>query len=139
MDRIRENSTVKEIAEKFPVTRKIFDTYGIMCGGDSLPDKPISFFARMHNINPSTLIEDLQNLIDGKEVENDEVSLIKPQTEHIYEFFIKTSIIIVLSTGCLYGAVMLAYMHIRDRSFPFLGCYWRHTAIHKFMDGWDYS
>ncbi|GJQ48081.1 putative membrane protein [Candidatus Kuenenia stuttgartiensis] len=116
MDRIRENSTVKEIAEKFPVTRKIFDTYGIMCGGDSLPDKPISFFARMHNINPSTLIEDLQNLIDGKEVENDEVSLIKPQTEHIYEFFIKTSIIIVLSTGCLYGAVMLAYMAYK-RSF----------------------
>lgn len=116
MDRIRENSTVKEIAEKFPVTRKIFDTYGIMCGGDSLPDKPISFFARMHNINPSTLIEDLQNLIYGKEVENDEVSLIKPQTEHIYEFFIKTSIIIVLSTGCLYGAVMLAYMAYK-RSF----------------------
>lgn len=116
MDRIRENSTVKEIAEKFPVTRKIFDTYGIMCGGDSLPDKPISFFAKMHNINPSTLIEDLQNLIDGKEVENDEVSLIKPQTEHIYEFFIKTSIIIVLSTGCLYGAVMLAYMAYK-RSF----------------------
>ncbi len=110
MDRIREDSTVKEIAEKFPVTRKIFDTYGIMCGGDSLPDKPISFFAKMHNVNPSTLIDDLQNLIDGKEVENDAVSLIKPQTEHIYEFFIKTSIIIVLSTGCLYGAAMLAYM-----------------------------
>lgn len=116
MNKIREDNTVKEIAEKFPVTRKIFDTYGIMCGGDSLPDKPISFFAKMHNVNPSTLVEDLQNLIDGKEVENDEVSLIKPQTEHIYEFFIKTSIIIVLSTGCLYGASMLAYMAYK-RSF----------------------
>ncbi|MBM4053102.1 MAG: DUF1858 domain-containing protein [Planctomycetes bacterium] len=116
MNKIREDSTVKEIAEKFPVTRKIFDTYGIMCGGDSLPNKPISFFAKMHNVNPAILIEDLQKLIDGKEVENDEVSLIKPQTEHIYEFFIKTSIIIVLTTGCLYGASMLAYMAYK-RSF----------------------
>ncbi len=110
MEKIQPENTVKEVVEKFPVTRRIFETYGIMCGGNTLPDKPLSFFARMHNINPTALIDDLQKLIDGESDTNSEISITKPQTEHVYELFVKTSIIIVLSTGCLYGASLLAYM-----------------------------
>ncbi len=110
MERIRQENTVREIIEKFPITRRIFETYGIMCGGNILPDKPLSFFARMHNINPATLIDDLQKLINGEVDSTGEVTITKPQTEHVYEIFVKTAIIIVLSTGCLYGASLLAYM-----------------------------
>ncbi|MGQ3685380.1 MAG: DUF1858 domain-containing protein [Candidatus Loosdrechtia sp.] len=115
MERIRQDCTVKQVIEKFPVTKRIFDTYGIMCGGNILPDKPISFFARMHNIDPTKLVEDLQKLADGTGTTNtDETLITKPQTEHIYEIFVKTSIIIVLTTGCLFGASMLAYMAFRN-------------------------
>ncbi len=110
MERIRQESTVREIVEKYPVTRRIFETYGIMCGGNILPEKPLSFFAKMHNISPTKLVNDLQELIDGKVISNEEVAITKPQSEHIYEIFIKTAIVIVLSTGCLYGAALLAYM-----------------------------
>jgi len=114
MEAIRQENTVKEIVEKFPVTRQIFETYGIMCGGNILPDKPLSFFAKMHNISPIQLIDDLQKLIAGKDASNQEITLTKPQTEHVYEIFIKTAILIMLSTGCLYGAFMLAYMAYKN-------------------------
>lgn len=114
MERIRQENTVKEIIENFPVTRRIFETYGIMCGGNILPDKPLSFFAKMHNISPVKLIDDLQKLIDGVVDSNVEGAITKPQTEHVYEIFVKTSILIVLSTGCLYGASLLAYMAFRN-------------------------
>ena len=114
MEKIRQENTVKEVVEKFPVTRRIFETYGIMCGGNTLPNKPLSFFAKMHNVNPTELIDDLQKLIDGGIDTSGEVSITKPQTEHIYELFVKTSIIIVLSTGCLYGASLLAYMAFKN-------------------------
>ena len=114
MERIRQENTVKEVVEKYPVTRRIFETYGIMCGGNILPDKPLSFFARMHNISPIQLIDDLQKLINGKGDSNTEVAITKPQTEHVYEIFVKTAIIIVLSTGCLYGASLLAYTAFRN-------------------------
>lgn len=114
MERIRQDNTVKDIIEKFPITRRVFETYGIMCGGNILPDKPLSFFARMHNISPAKLIDDLQKLIDGEVDSNSDVSITRPQTEHVYEIFVKTAIIIVLSTGCLYGASLLAYMAFKN-------------------------
>ena len=114
MERISQENTVKEVVEKYPVTRRIFETYGIMCGSNVLPDKPLSFFARMHNINPSQLIDDLQKLINGKVDSSSEVTITKPETEHVYEIFVKTAIIIVLSTGCLYGASLLAYSAFRN-------------------------
>ena len=110
MGKIRQEDTVKEIVEKYPITRRIFETYGIMCGSNTLPEKPISFFAKMHNVSPSHLIDDLQKLIAGETELNDNVAITKPQTEPVYEIFVKTSILIVLSTGCLYGASFLAYM-----------------------------
>lgn len=42
------------------------------------------------------------------------MAITKPQTEHVYEIFVKTAILIVLSTGCLYGASLLAYMAFRN-------------------------
>ncbi|MBM2834112.1 MAG: hypothetical protein HW406_1273, partial [Candidatus Brocadiaceae bacterium] len=114
MERIRQENTVKEVVEKYPVTRRIFETYGIMCGSNILPNKPLSFFAKMHNINPSQLIDDLQKLINGEVDSNTEVAITKPQTEHVYEIFVKTAIIVVLSTGCLYGASLLAYAAFRN-------------------------
>ncbi|MDN3514256.1 MAG: DUF1858 domain-containing protein [Candidatus Brocadia sp.] len=114
MERIRQENTVKEIVEKFPITRRIFETYGIMCGGNILPDKPLSFFAKMHNVSPSKLIDDLQKLIDGGVDSDGDMAITRPQTEHVYEIFVKTAIIIVLSTGCLYGASLLAYMAFQN-------------------------
>src|SRR3989338_1965179 len=114
MERISQENTVKEVVEKHPVTRRIFETYGIMCGSNVLPNKPLSFFAKMHNINPSQLIDDLQKLINGEVDSSTEVAITKPETEHVYEIFVKTAIIIVLSTGCLYGASLLAYTAFRN-------------------------
>ncbi len=114
MERIRQENTVREIVEKFPVTRRVFETYGIMCGGNILPEKPLSFFAKMHNVNPAKLVEDLEKLVEGNSNSAGEVSITKSQSEHVYEIFVKAALIVVLSTGCLYGAVLLAYMAFKN-------------------------
>lgn len=127
MERIRPENTVKQVVEKHPITRRIFDTYGIMCGGNTLPDKPLSFFAKMHNIDPTRLINDLQKLIEGGTGSSEENLITKPQTEHVYEIFVKTAIIIVLSTGCLYGASLLAYIAFQN---SFASVSWILTETH---------
>tara|TARA_B100001964_G_scaffold74206_2_gene84254 strand:- start:1371 stop:3452 length:2082 start_codon:yes stop_codon:yes gene_type:complete len=112
---ITRNTTVKEIIMHNPETKGVFSKYGLLeCGGEYGPEEAIYFFARVHNVDPDGLIKELNDVIRGK--------LTPPETsaddaasayENIYEKFIKTAIVIALSTGCVYGALILFYMGIQ--------------------------
>ena len=109
------NTTVKDIIKFNPETKGVFTKYGLLeCGGEYGPEEAIYFFARVHNVDPDSLIKELNDIICGKvaapEVALDEAEL---AYENIYEKFIKTAIIIALSTGCVYGAFILFYMGIQ--------------------------
>ncbi len=84
------------------------------CGGEYGPEEAIYFFARVHNVDPDSLIKELNDVIRGK-VAAPEVSAEDADSayENIYEKFIKTAIVIALSTGCVYGAFILFYMGIQ--------------------------
>ena len=108
---ITGNTTVKEIIMHNPETKGIFSKYGLLeCGGEYGPEEAIYFFARVHNVDPDSLIKELNDVVSGKvaapEVVADETSAY----ENIYIKFVKTAIIIALSTGCVYGAFILLYM-----------------------------
>jgi iron-sulfur cluster repair protein YtfE (RIC family) len=112
---ITGNTTVKDIIKHNPETKGVFSKYGLLeCGGEYGPEEAIYFFARVHNVDPDSLIKELNDVIDGKvaapEVAADEA---ESAYENIYEKFIKTAIIIALSTGCVYGAFILFYMGIQ--------------------------
>ena len=112
---ITGNTTVKDIIKYNPETKGVFTKYGLLeCGGEYGPEEAIYFFARVHNVDPDRLIKELNDVIRGKvaapEVAVDEAEL---AYENIYEKFIKTAIIIALSTGCVYGAFILFYMGIQ--------------------------
>ena len=112
---ITGNTTVKEIIMHNPETKGVFSKYGLLeCGGDYGPEEAIYFFARVHNVDPDSLIKELNDVIRGK-VAAPEVSAEDAESayENIYEKFIKTAIVIALSTGCVYGAIMLFYMGIQ--------------------------
>ena len=109
------NTTVKDIIMCNPETKGVFTKYGLLeCGGEYGPEEAIYFFARVHNVDPDGLIKELNDVIRGKvpapEVAIDEAEL---AYENIYVKFIKTAIIIALSTGCVYGAFILFYMGIQ--------------------------
>ncbi len=112
---ITGNTTVKDIIKNNPETKGVFAKYGLLeCGGEYGPEEAIYFFARVHNVDPDSLIKELNDVVCGKvaapEVDADEA---ESAYENIYEKFIKTAIVIALSTGCVYGALILFYMGIR--------------------------
>ena len=112
---ITGNTTVKDIVMHNPETKGVFSKYGLLeCGGEYGPEEAIYFFARVHNVDPDSLIKELNDVIRGK-VAAPEVSAEDAESayENIYEKFIKTAIVIALSTGCVYGAIMLFYMGIQ--------------------------
>ncbi|KHE93877.1 MAG: DUF542 domain-containing protein [Candidatus Scalindua rubra] len=112
---ITGNTTVKDIIKHNPETKGVFSKYGLLeCGGEYGPEEAIYFFARVHNVDPDSLINELNDVIRGNvaapEVSADDV---ESAYENIYEKFIKTAIVIALSTGCVYGAFILLYMGIQ--------------------------
>ena len=112
---ITGNTTVKDIVMHNPETKGVFSKYGLLeCGGEYGPEEAIYFFARVHNVDPDRLIKELNDVIRGK-VAAPEVSAddMESAYENIYEKFIKTAIVIALSTGCVYGAFILFYMGIQ--------------------------
>lgn len=112
---ITGKTTVKEIIRNYPQTKGVFSKYGLLeCGGEYGPEEAVYFFARVHNVDGDSLIKELNDVIQGK-VEVPEVSEEGKEMvyENIYEKFIKTAIIIALTTGCVYGAFILFYMGLR--------------------------
>ena len=109
---ITGKTTVKNIIKSYPQTKGVFSKYGLLeCGGEYGPDEAVYFFARVHNVDGDSLIRELNDVIQGKteapEVsENDAVTAY----ENIYEKFIKAAIVIALTTGCVYGAILLFKM-----------------------------
>lgn len=107
--------TVKDIIKNYPQTKGVFSKYGLLeCGGEYGPEEAVYFFARVHNVDADCLIKELNDVIQGK-VAAPEISAEDLDTayENIYEKFIKTAIVIALTTGCVYGAFMLFYMGIQ--------------------------
>jgi iron-sulfur cluster repair protein YtfE (RIC family) len=112
---ITGKTTVKEIIKNYPQTKGLFSKYGLLeCGGEYGPEEAIYFFARVHNVDGDSLIKEINDVIQGK-VAAPEISAedLDNTYENIYEKFIKTAIVIALTTGCVYGAFMLFYMGIQ--------------------------
>ena len=110
--------TVKDIIKNYPQTKGVFSKYGLLeCGGEYGPEEAVYFFARVHNVDADCLIKELNDVIQGKAAAP-EVSPEDMDTayENIYVKFIKTAIVIALTTGCVYGAFMLFYMGIQTFS-----------------------
>ncbi len=112
---ITGTTTVKDIIMSYPQTKGVFSKYGLLeCGGEYGPEEAIYFFARVHNVDADSLIKELNSVIQGQTVAP-EVSAEDLDTSYanIYEKFIKTAIVIALTSGCVYGAIMLFYMGIQ--------------------------
>ena len=64
---ITGNTTVKDIIKHNPETKGVFSKYGLLeCGGEYGPEEAIYFFARVHNVDPDSLIKELNDVIGGR-------------------------------------------------------------------------
>lgn len=101
--------TVKEVLERFPETAKVFQKYNLLIVGKSCgPHEPMAFFTKAHGVDYDQFAQELETAISEKP-EKTEVFEIDPSLigDTIYQKFVKTALIVSVTTGCLYGAIKL--------------------------------
>ncbi len=108
-ERIDRNMTVKEVLDRFPETAKVFQKHNLLIVGKSCgPHEPMAFFTKAHGVEYGSFVKELEAAISERpgKVEEAEIdpSLIG---DTIYQKFLKTAIIVSVTTGCLYGAIKL--------------------------------
>jgi len=94
---------VREAVTRYPGAEKIFDKYGLTgCGGPDGPIEPVGFFAAVHHVDPSKLIEELDAFASSAtpaEVGQAMDAGVKPY----YPLFLMTSLAITLVVGITTG------------------------------------
>ncbi len=150
-DRAKEvlsDMSVRDILKKFPQTRNIFDKHGLSgCGGEEGPAEPLSFFARVHQVDAEALLTELQasignqeNVPEKKRVASESYAARRALRESftppadVYKLFIKGALAFLMFGSLLGLTAMLLMMTFTSlgarSSFPW-GVWWGHiTPIH---------
>ncbi len=108
--KITAEMSVADVLEKAPHAREVFDRYGLKgCGGEHGPAEPLGFFADVHQVDVSRLLEEL-----NRETPRAAVSYTYQEAaaDVIYRRFFKAAIVTALSVGCLWGAINLLQIAI---------------------------
>ncbi|MBZ5647414.1 MAG: NnrS family protein [Acidobacteriia bacterium] len=133
---ITEDTSVAEVVKAVPTARRVFDKHGLHgCGGANGPNEPLSFFAAVHQVDLSGLLEELN--AEATHPTREERYVYQESLEDfIYRRFFKAGIAIVLTVGALWGAVNLAQIAI-GKSFLQLHLVQSiHAHAHAMIFGW---
>lgn len=112
---------------EYPQTRRVFDKYGLAhCGGPKGPVESIAFFTKVHSVDAEKLLEELNQVIESGAIEEGKESVDEvPQAEEaLYKPFLKAAVVLVLTGGCVLGAVALTLLAIKG-SFDYNWRFWR--------------
>lgn len=106
MSQIDKSTSVAEILSKYPAARRVFDRHGLGgCGGGQGPSESLAFFARMHEVDADSLVQEIESAIlspaPGDQVYQESLP------DFIYRRFFKAGIALALSLGAFWGATNL--------------------------------
>lgn len=102
-----------DVIERYPGTRAIFDRYGLQgCGGPLGPNESVSWFARLHGVGLNDLLAEL-NAAATHPV-SAPARFNPSRADTIFRPFFISGIVTVLSLGCLWGAVNLLMIGLRQ-------------------------
>ncbi|MEW6455889.1 MAG: NnrS family protein [Acidobacteriota bacterium] len=133
---INKHMTLPEIILKFPQTREIFDRYGLKgCGGPLGPPETVEFFSKVHKVDEKALLEELNEAVKSKPKSIDALLYKETLGDILYKRFFKAAIVIVLTIGCLFGAINLAYISLKG-SFFALPLKYTIAHAHAMVAGW---
>jgi hypothetical protein len=107
--KIDRNMTVKEVLDQYPETAKVFKKHNLLIVGKSCgPHEPMAFFTKAHGVEYEQFANELEAAISEKP-EKVELIEIDPSLigDTIYQKFVKSALIVSVTTGCLYGAIKL--------------------------------
>ncbi|NUO09553.1 MAG: DUF1858 domain-containing protein [Candidatus Brocadia sp.] len=112
---VTRNTIIKDLIESHPETLAVFKKYNlVIAGGVRGPNEPIAFFAKAHEVDYDTLVKELNEAIEKGGGEHIEIP--KLEEDKIYEKFVKTALILTLTVGVTFGAIILSYIAIKLNS-----------------------
>jgi hypothetical protein len=135
MSEITKGTPLSEILQRYPAAREVFDRHGLHgCGGEQGPAETLEFFARVHQADFDSLLEEIQAGIAGpaRKPYNYKATV----ADYIYRRFFKAGITVALTVGALWGAMNLLEIALR-RNFllphliPAI-----HAYAHAMIFGW---
>ncbi|MFB3922069.1 MAG: NnrS family protein [Terriglobia bacterium] len=135
MDEITKLTSVAEIVKRCPTARRIFDQHGLKgCGGENGPSEPLAFFAAVHQVDVNKLVDELNAELRKPSKE----AYVYQETlgDYIYRRFFKAGIAVVLSVGCLWGALNLLEIAQRGNFLQLHLVPSIHAHAHAMIFGW---
>ncbi|MDR4507853.1 MAG: DUF1858 domain-containing protein [Candidatus Brocadiaceae bacterium] len=109
---INRNTIIKDLIESHPETLAVFKKYNlVIAGGVRGPNEPIAFFAKAHEVDYDTLIKELQEAIEKGGGEHIEIPRL--EVDKLYEKFVKSAIVLTLTAGVTFGAIILTYIAVK--------------------------
>jgi NnrS protein len=135
MSDINGATSLAEILERYPEARSVFDRHGLHgCGGEHGPVETLDFFARVHQVDASQLLQEIREVA------------VKPRSkpyhyeatvaDFIYRRFFKAGIAVVLTVGALWGADNLLQIALRQNFLQLHLVPAIHAHAHAMIFGW---
>jgi hypothetical protein len=135
MTEITKMTSVADIVKRCPTARRVFDKYGLEgCGGGHGPTEPLAFFAAVHKVDVDKLVAELN--AELKNPSKEKYDYRETLGDAIYRRFFKAGIAVVLSVGCLWGAVNLFDIGLRKEFLQLRLVPSIHAHGHAMVFGW---
>lgn len=132
---ITRDTSIAEVVKLCPGARRIFDQHGLKgCGGEHGPSEPLSFFAAVHQANLEELLCEINAEMTSPSCYPYvyKVSL----QDYIYQRFFKAGVAIVLTVGCLWGAINLLQIAMGKNFLQLHLLPSIHAHAHAMIFGW---
>jgi len=132
---ITKDTSVAEIVKLCPGARRIFDEHGLKgCGGEHGPSEPLEFFAAVHQANLEELLREINAEITNpsRQPYAYKVTL----QDYIYRRFFKAGVAILLTVGCLWGAINLLQIAMGKNFLNLHLLPSIHAHAHAMIFGW---
>ena len=131
---ITGETSVAEVIERCPGARRIFDEHGLRgCGGESGPNESLKFFASVHQADLQTLLREI-----NRELTQPSAPYVYRESlpDFIYRRFFKAGITVVLSVGCMWGAINLLQIALGASFLQLKLLPSIHAHAHAMIYGW---
>ncbi|HEU5181115.1 MAG TPA: DUF542 domain-containing protein [Candidatus Polarisedimenticolia bacterium] len=123
---IDPSMSVREVLAKFPATVVVFERHGLMgCGGAAGPAEPLGWFAKVHHVDPDTLLLELREAAASPVPAPERTATKSAQAavnasqadghENLYRRFLKAAFLFTFTGGATLGAWALIDMALRGR------------------------
>lgn len=110
---INRNTIIKNLVKKHPETLAVFRKYNlVIAGGVRGPNEPLAFFSKAHEVDYDEILKELKEAIEKGVDENTET--IELKEDKVYERFVKTAILMTLTVGVTFGAIILTYIGAKE-------------------------